>query len=468
MSGLNLRQLHRVSQIVGARARFDAPARQVYSSDLGGTPRRRWPFGQPALADGIVWPDSEKQVQKLALFARDEGIPLVPRGSGTAAAGGAIPVRGGLVVDMTGIAGVTETDGLQVTVRGGSQWSQVATDLHSHGLALRMYPTSAPLSTVGGWLAQGGAGLGSFAFGWIDQNVAYVRLVDGRGELHWLSGDELNTVTQAQGTTGFISEVTLHIRPGSATSQHLVSLPDALSLAEMIKLVTEQELPVWSLTFLNPTGAERINTMRYWRNAVNPVRTGLPSDRYVAVVACEASDDALVHRRLTDIGAVTDGHLLSDALARREWEARFRPLRAAYSSDAIAPADVIVPTPRLAAVLSQLERQYEGSVAVEGVCVRGGETVVHAYVHPGAPGAREAGGLHLALEVMDLAERYGGRGYAVGHHFGARAKTILGQTRSDWIQDARELYDTAGILNPGKLRFNRSPSNWITSRFGHN
>ena len=45
-------------------------------------------------------------------------------------------------------------------------WEKLDKVLARKDLALRLYPTSAPGSTVGGWLAQGGSGIGSYQYGW--------------------------------------------------------------------------------------------------------------------------------------------------------------------------------------------------------------------------------------------------------------------------------------------------------------
>ena len=80
---------------------------------------------------------------------------------------------------------------------------------------LRLYPTSYPSSTVGGWLAQGGAGIGSFEAGWFRENVLSARVVLPDGDIRAFAGSDLDLVADAEGTTGFISEVTIAFNPWS-------------------------------------------------------------------------------------------------------------------------------------------------------------------------------------------------------------------------------------------------------------
>ena len=80
-------------------------------------------------------------------------------------------------------------------------------------MTLRLYPSSYPAATVGGWLAQGGAGIGSFESGWFRDNVVSTRVVIPDGQVRVFSGSDLDLVSEVGGVTGLISEVTIRIQP---------------------------------------------------------------------------------------------------------------------------------------------------------------------------------------------------------------------------------------------------------------
>ena len=438
------------------RARFDLATRSKLSRDDGIRPPALWGLGGRTVADGIVWPESEQQLVDLVRLARAEGIPLVPRGGGTAASGGAVPADGGLVVDLSRLSGLAKPhadvadgqDEVVVDVLAGTVWTSLAAALAPAGLAPRLYPGSAPFSTVGGWLAQGGAGIGSFAFGWFDQNVVGARLVDDEGRIHALSGIDLDGVSEAQGTTGIITHVRLKVRPASPISTVAIAFPDPASLAEALHLATLRELPVWSVSFVDPNGARSINAVRYAGETQQ-----LPADAFVALLATPEVDRELARLGLLRITRVTGGRWLSPALAQREWAARCRPLRLQRHGQTTAPADVVVPTPALAAMLHDLQRTFPRGMSIEGTVVRGGDTVLRAYLDPAEPGARAGLGLGFALRVIGLAARHGGRGLTTGRYFGPLANAILGAQRVELIREMRAWQDPAGIFNPGKVVF---------------
>ena len=50
--------------------------------------------------DCAVWADSTEQISQILGFANQEKIPVVPRGAGTGISGNAIPIKGGIVLDL--------------------------------------------------------------------------------------------------------------------------------------------------------------------------------------------------------------------------------------------------------------------------------------------------------------------------------------------------------------------------------
>jgi FAD/FMN-containing dehydrogenase len=447
------------------RARFDLEERRALSRDDGIRPPRLWPLSGRTIADGVVWPESEPEIVEVVQFARAEGIPLVARGGGTAAAGGAVPTDGGLVVDLGRVSGVVEIgdDGDEcapgehlVDVCAGTLWSSVMFALGRHGLAPRLYPTSAPVSTVGGWLAQGGAGLGSFAFGWINQNVVSVRLTDSSGRVHRLSGPELDGISEAEGTTGIITEVRLHARSASAIQPAAIAFADAASLQQAVLMATTRELPLWSISFVDPSGARCIDAARYQNRSHDTPAERLPTDAYIAIFAYTAADHDIAVHGLREMARAAEGRWLSSQLARAEWAARYQPLRLLRRGQRTLPADVVVPSSALAAVLGELAGAAPQGVSVEGTFVRGGEVVVRAYLDPDAPGAGLGLGLGFALRVMDMAARHGGRGLSSGRYFGPQANSILGAERVELMREMRAWLDPCGIFNPGKVVFNNT------------
>src|SRR5438270_1323540 len=79
----------------------------VYSYD--GT----WVVGRPEIA---VTPLDTQEVAAVVRVAAQENIPIVPRGAATGLAGGAVPVFGGIVVNLTRMNRILEIDRINMSV----------------------------------------------------------------------------------------------------------------------------------------------------------------------------------------------------------------------------------------------------------------------------------------------------------------------------------------------------------------
>jgi len=159
---MNARQ-HSFLERYGERVSFDPTERRLYGHDIAAIPSLVVPLIGDTTPDAVVQPESEQELIDLASWAGDERVPLTPRGKASSGYGGAIPVRRGVVVDFYRMRRVLRVDpqNLTVTVQPGITWEQLDHLIKEHDLTLRLYPTSYPSSSVGGWLAQGGAGIGS-------------------------------------------------------------------------------------------------------------------------------------------------------------------------------------------------------------------------------------------------------------------------------------------------------------------
>ncbi|HLZ25356.1 MAG TPA: FAD-binding and (Fe-S)-binding domain-containing protein [Ktedonobacterales bacterium] len=439
------------------RARFDTRERRIYSHDTGVLPGAFRLLAGPSLADGVAQPESEAQVVELVRYAVAEGIPLVPRGKATSGYGGVVPAHGGLVLDLTRLKGIVWADpeDLTVTVRAGTVWQDLEEALAAYGLALRLYPTSAPASTIGGWLAQGGAGIGSHMHGWFVDNVLGARIVTGTGEVREVAGPELAAISDAEGTTGIITEVTLAVRRAAEQASTAVSFPDAQHLTDALKMVTAQKLPIWSITFVNPTMARLKNAGPPKTHQGHPLPSGpaLPEDAYVVLFSYETDQAQIVVDGLRDIAATTSGRRLPAAMSRHEWDERFKPMRLKRLGPSVVPAEVVVPLANLPAVLDDLAAAIKAPLAIEGLSVHGQEIVLLGFIPHDERTLGYTFGYGYALSAIRVAERHGGRAYSTGRYFSSRADSILGPARIEAMKLARGRNDPSGILNPGKLVF---------------
>jgi Fe-S oxidoreductase/FAD/FMN-containing dehydrogenase len=458
MSTIAAPQREAIEQIVGPdRARFEARERRIYSHDSGVLPGPFRLLAGPSLADGVAQPETEDQVVRLVRQAAANHLPIVPRGKATSGYGGVVPAHGGLVLDLTRLRGIVWVDAedMTVTVRAGTVWKDLEEALAAYGLRLRLYPTSAPGSTVGGWLAQGGAGIGSHAYGWFADSVLAVRVVTANGEVHEIAGAELSAISEAEGTTGIITEVTLAVQRAGEVSQIAVAFADGGQMTRALRMVTDARLPIWSISFVNPTMAALKNAGPPKTHHGQPEPSGprLPEDRYSMLLVYRTEDSQAVIDGLREIALTTGAERLPAVIARHEWDERFKPMRLKRLGPSLVPAEVVVPLASLPSVLDELARHIKAPLAIEGLSVRGKEIVLLGFIPHDERTTGFTFGYGFALSAIRIAERHGGRAYSIGRYFSSRAVHHFGKARVAAMRLAKRRNDPNGILNPGKLVF---------------
>ena len=148
------------------------------------------PPGVPDAGDTLasVSPMSVEEVKLLAEVAGRYSVPLVALGAGMASK--PEPEGGGILIHFDLMRGLRlpEREESWVEAESGTSWLQLDDLLRARGWGLAVYPTSAPLTTVGGWLAMDGLGVGSFEYGWLSENVLSASVVMPGGELVEVSG----------------------------------------------------------------------------------------------------------------------------------------------------------------------------------------------------------------------------------------------------------------------------------------
>jgi Fe-S oxidoreductase/FAD/FMN-containing dehydrogenase len=443
----------------GVRVNFHPAERRLYGHDIAVIPSLFKPLIGDTMPDAVVQPESEDELRELVRWAGEKGVPVVPRGKGSSGYGGIIPIRRGIVVDFYRMKDVVSVDVVNETVivQPGITWEQLDRKLASHGLTLRLYPTSYPSSSVGGWLAQGGAGIGSYAYGWFADNVASARVVFPSGEVKEITGKDLELVSEAEGTTGLISQVTLQVMKKEDLSLTAVACPDAEKLTHVFQEFIVRNLPLWSVVFINPRMAEMRN--------LAPVRMhlGHPAEHkvilplaYIAVLAYRAADRDGIVPALAEILPDGQGAILSQEIADEEWENRFKLMIVKRLGPSLVPAEIVVPLENLGKVMDEVERRINQPVVKEGVIIRTGrdgkpEAVILGFIPSDQRKFSYNFVFGLVLSIIKIAEKHGGRPYSTGLYFVRKAKAILGRDRMTRLKAFQKKVDRKGILNPGKV-----------------
>jgi len=443
----------------GRRVSFHKTERKLYGHDIATLPSLIKPLLGDTTPDAVVQPETEKELVELVRWAVENKIPLTPRGKASSGYGGVLPVKQGVVVDFYRMNRVIRIDpkALTATVESGVVWEKLDQELGKHELTLRLYPTSYPSSTVGGWLAQGGAGIGSYEAGWFRDNVVKARLVLPDGQMKEFSDSELDLISDAEGTTGLISEVTIRVQPQEDLEVMAMSCPDPHKLQRLAQSLIGGKLPIWSFIFINPRMAELRNKAPLLEHSGHTVeeRVILPI-AYITYLTYRKKDREKVMSQLPDIIQSNGGTLLSDDIAQHEWKGRFKLMLVKRLGPSLVPAEVVIPLSTLGDAMVEIEAKVHQPLVKEGVIIRESkngqpEAVILGFIPSDQRKLSYNFVFGLVLTFIKIARKHGGRAYSTGLYFGKKAGEVLGAERLNRLRRFKAKIDPDFILNPGKV-----------------
>ncbi|MGU3435114.1 FAD-binding oxidoreductase [Actinomycetes bacterium M1A6_2h] len=202
--------------LVGAEhVSTDLAAREKASADwakMSPILEEQLPLG---LADVVVWPPNADVVAPIVALAVRHGVPVTPRGKGTGNYGQGIPMRGGVVLDLSRATAIVAVGEGTITAEAGARMTTLESSAREHDQQLWIYPSTSG-SSIGGFLAGGSGGTGTIAHGSnMDGFVVSVdvALADGRDALVTVSGDDVQPYLHAYGVTGVIARTTVRLEP---------------------------------------------------------------------------------------------------------------------------------------------------------------------------------------------------------------------------------------------------------------
>jgi len=214
------------------------------------------------VGDLVVQPLTAREIQNISRYCHSHDLPVTIRGAGTGNYGQAVPLRGGIVLDLARMDQIEaiQSDGVAVC-QPGTRLGAIENEARKCGWELRCYPSTIIKATVGGFLGGGSGGIGSVAHGNLRDfdTVRALEVVTMEAEprvvLH--EGQAVHEILHAWGTNGVISRIWLALAPAVEWAQCAVAFDTfdaAYDFSERIakspewakRLVTTFEWPIAS------------------------------------------------------------------------------------------------------------------------------------------------------------------------------------------------------------------------------
>ena len=171
----------------------------------------------------VALPENEEQVVNILKTCKAQGIPVVPRGSGTGLSGGAMPIEQGLVLSLAKFKKILQVDPFTRTavVQPGVRNLAISEAVAKHGLYYAPDPSSQIACSIGGNVNENSGGVHCLKYGLTLHNVLRVRTVLMNGDVVEFGSlapdspglDLLAVLIGSEGMLGIVTEITVKLVP---------------------------------------------------------------------------------------------------------------------------------------------------------------------------------------------------------------------------------------------------------------
>lgn len=443
--------LEAIKQKFGDRASTAEREILVYSHDIIALPSSLM-FNFKA--DAVVRVKTVEEVVGLMQTCQEYKLPITPRGASTSGYGGVLPTKGGVMCDLSGmnkIIGLDESN-LNVTVEPGVVWKDLDDFLLKWGYTLCSYPTSALSSTVGGWAAEGGIGVGSTRYGGIENQVTELEIVlpnghvfntvkDSPTELGLENKNEVvDLFVGSYGILGIVTKITLKVRPGEETlpiCATFTRLKDAIkAIKGIIKRAKPYHINLADKNFqaLRTSYGEQCAI----ENTLCIFFTGLSAKENI--------------KTATKIIERNGGSLQDQKIAEKEWEDRLYPLRIKRLGPSLVPSQTIVPIEALPAFIRRVQKKYsKEKFGVECSFTSTEAAPLFYFLGDERIEASFLSTWSRSVEIQQHAIDIGGKPYGIGLWNTGYLQKAISEDRIQKMKALKTKFDKNSILNPNKM-----------------
>jgi len=415
----------------------------------------------PPLA--AVLPASTDEVAAVLRVCHEEGIPVVPRGSGTSLAGGALPTADCVILGVARLNEVIETnyDDRYIRVQTGRTNLSVTGAVEEDGWFYAPDPSSQLACAIAGNIGMNSGGAHCLKYGVTTNNLLGVTMVLMDGTVTEIGGahldaagyDLLGVICGSEGQLGVVTEATLRILPKPEGARPVLIGFDSNEVAGQCvsDIIKAGVLPV-AIEFMD---RPCIRATEAFAGA------GYPDCEALLIVEVEGSD-AEIDNQLGLIGQIARGHdpvelreSKSSEESARIWLGRKSAFGAMGQINDYICLDGTIPVSELPKVLGKIRELSQGYGLDVANVFHAGDGNMHPLIlfdanKPGDLDKAEA----LGADILRLCVEVGG--CLTGEHgVGVEKRDLMEAQFAPEDLEAqlrvKDVFDPAWLLNPAKV-----------------
>ena len=424
------------------------------------------------LPEVAVFPTTAEGVLAAMEIAHREGLPIVPRGSGTGLSGGSVPVKGGMVLCLNRMNRILEIDeeNLTATAEAGVVTLDLFNATAAKGLFYPPDPGSQKISTLGGNVMEDAGGLRGLKYGVTRDYVMALKCVLPDGSILTTGGKSVKDVAGyafkdllvgSEGTLGIITEVTVKLIPPPKDKRtFLAYFNDIRTAGEAVSKIIAAKIIPSTMEIMDKA---TINCVEDY------VKIGLPRQMAALLLIEVDGHPAMVEEESQGVKTILEQVRAAEihvAKSTAEANSLAAARRTALSALArVSPTtlleDATVPRSRLAETFAEIERLTAKYGLKVGTFGHAGDGNLHPTV---LCDERDSDEMHRAHafydDLYDQVLAWGGT-VSGEHGIGLAKKEYLarqiGAGGVKVMKRIKDAFDPQGILNPGKIFVDDDP-----------
>lgn len=411
--------------------------------------------------------ENAAQASAVLRICLEQRVPVTPRGAGSGMVGGALPVRGGVVLSTERMQAIKEIDtsDLIAVVEPGVITGKFQEAVEAAGVFYPPDPASLEYCSIGGNAATNAGGPRAFKYGVTRDYMLGLEVALMGGEILKCGRRTAKGVTSydlvagfvgTEGTFGVITELVVKLVPKPPAAATILGVfADTTSAGIAIEALLRHGVRPTVLEIADRASIDAIRAKSRYRF---PANAG-------AIVLCEVDGDAdAMEKAMERIGMSFDELGALDVLAATEpaerrnvWEARrliSSSLKEAYRIK--VNEDICVPRGRIVEMLARCDRVAAATGIPVAVFGHAGDGNLHTNLlsqeDPADPAVR--------AKMWDAARQIFVHAIALGgtlsgeHGIGLTKRPYVELEQSaqliEWQHRWKAMWDPSGLLNPGK------------------
>ncbi len=418
----------------------------------------------------VLQPVSTEEVSAIMRYCNEQNICVTPRGAGTGLSGGALPLYGGISLDMCRMNKIIalDTRNFQVTVEPGMITEELQNAVKEKGLFYPPDPASKGSCFIGGNIAENSGGPKAVKYGVVKDYVLNLEVVMPNGDVIWTGANVLKNATGynltqlvvgSEGTLCIVTQIVLRLIP-FATQDLLLLVPfrNAIQACEAVNAILLAGYTPSALEFME-RDALKCAVNYYQSSAVS-----LPDDIQAhLLIEVDGNDLAQLYKEVEAIAQLVqqfdiDEILFAETTEQKQalWKLRRIVGEAVKGNSIYKEEDTVVPRaelPELLRIVKEIGVRY----GFNSVCYgHAGDGNLHVNIVKGDM-SEDAWHTQLPLGIRALFREVVRLGGTISgeHGIGMVQKHFMdiafNEIQLNLMKEIKKVFDPKGILNPGKI-----------------